>query len=156
MIKRITIGDIRLTFTIARVAKVIGVNSRLDDGRHILMWDFDNTTLEEVKNALRKVQSRYFLSDIFILETKKDTNFIAYCFTALDWRRAVEIIASTQGVDWNFIKYGVYRERFTLRVSPKDRRVPKKVATLEGYELPNCSVKDLNSWVRYETLKGVK
>ena len=154
MIKRITIGDLRLTFTIARITKVIGVNSKLDDGRHILMWDFDDTNLEEVKDALRKIQTRYFLSDIYILETRLRTNFISYCFTACDWRRAVEIIASTQKVDWNFLKYGVYRGHFTLRVSPKNGRIPRKVVTLLGYELPTCSVEELKSWVRYETLKG--
>lgn len=153
MIKRITIGDVRITFTIARITKVIGVNSQLGDGRHILMWDFDDTNLEVVKSALRVVQTRYLLSDIHILETKEHTNYIAYCFTALSWCRIVEIIAQTDLVDWNFFKYGVYRGRFTLRVTAKGGRIPKLVAKLEGYELPNCIVPDLLSWVRYETLK---
>lgn len=154
MIKRITIGDVRITFTVARITKVIGVNSQLEDGRHILMWDFDGHSLESVKSALGTVQARYFLSDIYILETKEHTNYIAYCFTALDWRRVVEIIAQTNLVDWNFIKYGVYRGRFTLRVTSKGGGIPKFVTRLEGYELPNCEVPDLKSWVRYETLKG--
>lgn len=152
MIKRITIGNRRLTFTYAKVAKVIGVNSNLEDGRHILMWDFDDTNLEDVKGVLRVVQARYFLSEIYILETKKAMNFIAYCFTAMDWRKAVEIIAQTQLVDWQFFRFGVYRGHFTLRVTPKEDRHIKKVASLVGYELANCTLEDLRSWVRYETL----
>jgi len=152
MIKKINFGHYRLSLTFYRIAKMIGVNSNLDDGTHILMWDFDDTNLEEVKVALRKVQSRYCLSDIYILETKEHTNYIAYCFTARDWRTVVEIIAQTDLVDWQFFRFGVYRGHFTLRVSPKGDRTPHLVAKLEGFELANCSVKELNSWVRYETL----
>lgn len=152
MIKKINLGRYRLSLTFYRIAKMIGVNSTLDDGTHILMWDFDDVGLEEVDEALKVVQSRYLLSEIYILETKKDTNYIAYCFTAVDWRIAVEIIAQTELVDWQFFRFGVYRGHFTLRVSPKGDRVPKLVRKREGFQLPNCSVKDLNSWVRYETL----
>lgn len=154
MIKRITIGDLRLTFTCARITKVVGVNSQLDDSRHILMWDFDEVELDRVKDALRRVQTRFFLSDILILRSSEPNNYIAYCFTAKDWRDTVMILAQTELVDWNFFKYGCYRGHFTLRVSPKKVEKPKLVATLEGYDKPNCSVEDLNSWVRYETLKG--
>lgn len=152
MIKRITIGDWRVTFTFAKVAKVIGVNSNLEDGRHILMWDFDDVGLSDVKQALRIVQTRYFLSDIYILVTKGKSNYIAYCFSSQDWRRAVEIIAQTLFVDYQFLRFGVYRSHFTLRVSSKGDRVPLLIAKLDGYEAPDCNLWDLKSWVKYETL----
>jgi len=154
MIKRVTIKDLRLTFTAARITKVMGVNSQLDDGSHILMWDFDDVPLDLVKQALSRVQARFFLSDILILRSSEPNNYIAYCFTAKDWRDVVMIIAQTEYMDWNFFKYGVYRGRFTLRVSPKQVEKPYLVARLEGYDKPDCSPEDLNSWVRYETLKG--
>ena len=154
MIKRVTIGDLRITFTAARITKVVGVNSQLDDGRHILMWDFDDTPLQEVKDALRRVQTRFFLSDIYVLLSSVPSNYIAYCFTAKEWRDTVMIITQTEGVDWNFIKYGVYRGRFTLRVSEKHNEKPWLITKLIGYEKANCTVANLNSWVRYETLKG--
>lgn len=152
MIKRLTIGHHRLTFTFARIAKVIGVNSNFDEDNHILMWDFDDVSLEDVKEALKLVQTRYFLSDIHILETKPNTNFIAYCFSVEEWRRVVEIIASTPNVDLQFLRFGIYRGHFTLRVTPKGDRHIKKVATLEGLRLPDCTPADLKSWVEYETL----
>lgn len=152
MIKRFKVGDIRVTFTIARTAKVIGVNSSLGDGRHILMWDFDNVPLSDVAEALGKVQARYLLSDIYILETKANTNFLAYCFTALEWRRVVEIVTQTQYVCWSFVKMAIVRDHLTLRVTAKQGRQPKLVLKLAGYEQPDCEPIDLRSWVRYETL----
>jgi len=153
MIKRVTIGDLRLTFTAARITKVIGVNSQLDDGMHVLMWDFDNVLLRDAGDALRRVQTRYFLSDIYILRSSIPDNYIAYCFSSQDWRKAIEIIAQTEFTDLNFFKYGVYRGRFTLRVSAKKEQRPYLVAKLPGYEQADCFIEELNSWVRYETLR---
>lgn len=152
MILAKTIKNWKFSFTIARIARPIGVNSELDDGRHILMWDFDDTSLNKVMDALWQVQFLYALSDIHILETKLDTNFMAYCFTALEWRRVVRIVVSTQYVDWAFIRFGVFRGKFTLRVTPKGDRTPHLISRLEGYNLPDVKPTDLKSWAKYETL----
>lgn len=156
MIKRLTIGDLRMTFSCAHITRVVGVNSELKNGNHILMWDFDDVPLEDVKRALHIVQTRYFLSDIYILETKEKRNFCAYCFTAVDWQRAVEIMAATQFVDWGYFRYSVWRYHFTLRVSPKNGRDSKMVAFLEGYKLPTAKIEDLKYWVEYETRRDKK
>jgi len=147
-----TVKKIRLTLTIAKIAKVIGVNSELEDGRHILMWDFDDVPLPDVCKDLRKVQTRYFLSDIHVCRTKEPDNYIAYCFSSQDWKTAVEIVAQTHLVDWQFLRFGVYRGHFTLRVTPKNDREIKLACSIKGYELPDCKPPDLKSWVRYETL----
>lgn len=152
MIWRLTLGRIRLTLTAARIAKVIGVNSELEEGRHILMWDFDGVPIDDVRLALRRVQTRYFLSDIHLCRTREPDNYIAYCFSSQEWRTACEIVAQTPFVDWNFFRFGVYRGHFTLRVSPKNDRQIKLVERLEGYTSPDCSPPDLKSWTRYETL----
>lgn len=149
---RTTIGKWRFTLTVARIAKVIGVNSELENGRHILMWDFDGIPLEYVKLELKRVQTRYFLSDIIICRTKEPDNYVAYCFSSQDWQTACEIVCQTTGVDWNFFRFGVYRHHFTLRVTPKNEREIKYADTLEGYRLRDCEPTDLKSWVRYETL----
>lgn len=154
MIRRLTIGDLRFTFSCARITRVIGVNSELKDGNHILMWDFDDTPLDLVEAALRKVQARYWLSDIIILRTKEPDSYNAWCFTRVPWERAVEIIAATQGVDWGFFRYSVWRYHFTLRTTPKNGRDSKVVARLEGYELSTATVNDLKYWVEYETKRG--
>jgi len=132
----------------------MGVNSQLEDSiGHILMWDFDKQKLVDIEQNLRVVQSRYFLSDIHILETNHDEgNYIAYCFTRTGWQRAVEIVSATAGVDWQFVRISVFRGWFTLRTGAKKSGTPHIVKRLEGYTLPDCSPEDLKSWVEYETL----
>ena len=152
MIKRLTIGHYRLTLTMARIAKVIGVNSQLECGRHALMWDFDDVPLSIVLSSLKVVQYRYFLSDIHILRTKEPHNYIAYCFSSQEWRTACAIIVQTPNVDWQFYRFGVYRGHFTLRVTPKGDRQIVFAHRLEGWSQPDCTPEELKSWVRYETL----
>jgi len=136
------------------MSDVTGVNGNLEDDNHILMWDFDNTTLNDVATELLKVQRVYELPTIHILETKDNKNFMAYCFKRTPWLKVVEILAFTKGVDWNYIKYGVYRGHFTLRVTPKDGREPKLIWSLVSDVPDDCSVADLMSWTKYETLSG--
>lgn len=152
MILRATFRNIRITLTIARIAKVIGVNSGLENGRHVLMWDFDNVPLKDVKKALRTIQKEFGLSDIHILRTKEPDNYIAYCFSSKPWFEAVRIVASTEKIDWQFLRFGVYRGHFTLRVTPKGKRYIKLVTRLRSKVKPDCKPDDLKSWVRYETL----
>jgi len=116
------------------------------------MWDFDDTTLNNVVASLLSVQRVYELPTIYILETKAGKNFIAYCLKETLWRKAIEIITYTKGVDYNFIKYGIYRNKFTLRVSPKCGRKIKLVYKLFSDEPEDVKVKALKSWVQYETL----
>jgi len=153
MIKRITIGDLRLTFTAARIVKAGGFNSLLTDGNHILMWDFDDTVLEDVKLALFTTQLKYKLPRIAILETRKEKNFIAYCFKRFAWREAVSVIGGTRGIDWNFFKYGVYRDKFTLRVTDKGYGKPHCVSVLQSNISEDVILLDLAVWTNYETLK---
>lgn len=152
MIKKWRIGRWRFTITIAPMADVIGVNGNLEDGNHILMWDFDDTDLNTVVTNLLKVQRIYELPAIHILETNKNENFMAYCFKRTEWKKVVEILAFTEGVDWNYFKYGVYRKHFTLRVTPKSGREPKLIWTLVSDVPADCAIADLMSWTKYETL----
>lgn len=174
MIVKIRIGRWRLVATISPVIDVKGVNSQLPDGNHILMWDFDNVSLPYVRNALETTQRTYQLPNIYILETKPPNiqfgkftkvgdgssyaevkglgNYIAYCFKRLKWRKTVEIILYTKHVCWNFIKWGVFRKRFTLRVTPKEGRTPKHVLTLHSKTPEDVTILQLKSWVQYETL----
>ena len=152
MIIKTTLFNWRFTFSAAPITKVIGVNSNLPDGTHIIMWDFDDTTFWTVHDALLETQKVYKLPNIYILETKENTNFIAYCFKRVQWRKLVEILAFTKGLDWNYYKYGIYRGCFTLRVSPKGDRRPQLKHVLKSQEREDAYITDLKSWVQYETL----
>jgi hypothetical protein len=152
MIWQLRIGNWKFTFTFAQVTDIIGVNSILPDGNHILMWDFDDTPLSRVRGALRMKQMMDGLPNIYILNSGKPKHYIAYCFKACSWRNAFGIIASTPFVDWNFIKYAAVRGHFTLRVSPKNGRKPKIVKILHSPITETADIKELRSWVKYETL----
>ena len=153
MIWRRRIGKWRITFTIVRVADIVGVHSLLEDGNHILMWDFDDKTAEQVFGTLLAVQTIYDLPNIYLLNTGTPDHYIAYCFQRNSWQRCKEIIAFTPHVDPNFFKFGVYRDKFTLRVSPKYNRKPKLVHILKSPVREDCSVDELKRWVQYETMK---
>jgi len=153
MIKRLRIGSYKMSFSIAKVERVEGVNSTLRDGNHILMWDFDDTTFEKVRDTLLAVQLKYELPRVYILETKEATNYIAYCFARVSFTKAISIVADTEGVDFQYFKFGVYREKFTLRVSAKARGRPRLVCILPGCIANQAGLDDLATWVSYETVK---
>jgi hypothetical protein len=152
MIIRMRLGQWKFTFTMAPVQDVIGVNSQVGDNKHILMWDFDDQPLDMVEASLLHVQHRYFLSNIYILLSSPPSNYFAYCFQSYPWWLARSIIGATIGIDENFYKWGIFRKRFTLRVSPKDGNKPKLVSILKSNANEDIDVKQLSSWVQYETL----
>jgi hypothetical protein len=148
MIVKIRIGHWRFTWTFAPVTDVTGVNSTLPEGDHVTMWDFDDVSLNLVVAVLEEVQCFYKLPNIYILNTGTPDHHIAYCFKAMPWRESVQIVASTKYVDPNFFKYGVYRERWTLRVTPKEGRKPRIVEILRSTVHEDASIDELNSWVK--------
>lgn len=153
MILRLNLNSWRLTLSLVKIINIMGVNSKLENGNHILMWDFDNMQIGDICEELHKIQNRYFLSDIHILETnKKEGNFIAYCFTEVTFQRAVEIISATQGIDFNHLRLGVFRGYFTLRTGEKQSGRPHIVARLEGLQLADVNPDEIKSWIEYETL----
>jgi hypothetical protein len=152
MIWQLRIGNWKFTFTFAQVTDVIGVNSTLPDGNHILMWDFDNVPLKKVVKALKAVQAKHKLPDIYVFNSGKPGNYMAFCYKRLKWRSALAIVLETKHVDYNFIKYAVWREHFTLRVSPKCGRWIRCIGVIKSKHKPTANVKELKSWVEYETL----
>lgn len=152
MIIRIRIAHWRFTFTLYEVTDITGVNSLLKDGNHILMWDFDEKPLWMVKLALTTIQDIYELPQIRILNTGKKDHYIAYCFTRCTWWNTKQILASTPFLCDDFFKWGVFRKRFTLRVTPKETRKPKLATILHSNIPEDVNISELTSWVK-DTLK---
>ena len=113
-----------------------GVTSLLKNGKHIVMWDLEGCSQEQAEETLRKVQSSYNLSSIFIF-SDAERSFRAWCFTRVDFNTFLKILLDTDYADWNFFYYTVKRKKATLRVSNKKNR-PKQelVAVLELYPMP--------------------
>lgn len=148
MIIRIRIGHWRFTLTLYEVTDVTGVNSLLKDGNHILMWDFDDQPLWIVKTVLSCIQHNFELPKIRILNTGKKDHYIAYCFKRCTWWAAKGIIAATPFVCDDYFKWGVFRKRFTLRVTPKEGRKIKLAIILPSSVEEDVCVNELDSWVK--------
>ena len=152
MIIRIRLGHWRFTFTLYEVTDITGVNSLLKDGNHILMWDFDDIPLWQIKLTLNLIQQDYELPQIRILNTGKKNHYIAYCFKRCSWWDTKRIIAATPYVCSDYYKWGIFRKRFALRVTPKEGRKPKLAATLYSNVQEDVNISELTSWVK-DTLK---
>jgi len=151
--KSFRIGDFDVYFRARKIQHIQGMCSDTVNGKHILMWDFDYTALRDVLRSLLGVQNSYQLPDILILETKEDTNYIAYCFAEYDIKDALGIVLETPLVCWNFWRLSVMRGFFTLRFSPKDGRLPHWRARLPGLREADVGINDLVHAVKYETGK---
>jgi hypothetical protein len=148
MIIRIRLGHWRFTFTLYQVTDITGVNSLLKDGNHILMWDFDDIPLSLIKIDLTSLQQEYQLPQIRILNTGKPNHYIAYCFKRCQWWNAKRIIAQSLFTCEDYFKWGVFRKRFTLRVTPKETRKPKLVEILKSKIPEDVNISELTSWVK--------
>jgi len=148
MIIRIRIGNWRFTATLYQITDITGVNSLLKDGNHILMWDFDDIALDIIEADLKWIQQYFQLPNIYILNTGKPDHYIAYSFIRCSWWHSKQIIANTLFVCEDFFKWGVFRKRWTLRVTPKEGRKPKLIKILYSPIPENVNVSELTSWVK--------
>ncbi len=148
---RVEKWGVRLHIGISRSTKVKGVNSRLADGMHFLMWDFDDKPFLEVAKALRRVQIRHALPNIYILSTGLKGYWHAYCLYRHKWERARAIIADTDGVDKVFLAIACLRGYLTLRYSPKKGRPFFHAHTLESQVEEDVKPEDVESFVVYTT-----
>jgi len=113
-----------------------GVTSLLRNGKHIIMWDLEGCSQEQAEETLRKVQSSYSLSDIFIF-SDIERSFRPWCFSQVDLNTFLKILLDTDYVDPLFFYHTVKRKKATLRVSNKKNR-PKQevVSVLQSYSMP--------------------
>lgn len=113
-----------------------GITSLQKDGKHIIMFDLENCSLNEAEETLRKVQRKYCLSDIFIL-SDIERSYRGLCFARVDFRKYLKILLDVDYLDWNFFYWTVSRGKATLRISNKKNRPPQQiVSVLHSYPAP--------------------
>jgi len=151
MIVKIRLGSWRFTFSLNRITDVVGVNSECKDGKHILMWDFDDVAHGDVQRTLYLLQRIYNLPNIYILNTGQKHHYMAYCFKKFDFLTALSIVSGTPYIDPTFVRMSAFRKRFTLRVSDKEGRSIRPVTVLKSPIKDEATVRDLKSFVKYET-----
>lgn len=141
----------RFYIALTHSQQVRGVNSKLPDGRHFLMWDFDNVGEEDVYEALSYIQERYKLPRIFLVNTGLANYWHSYCFKAVSYPECLHILASTQYLDPVFFKIGVIRGYFTLRYTPKKGRDFKAAIILPSKYAENINPYEVCSFINYWT-----
>ncbi len=126
-------GPLRLRVSLTWSERVHGITSKLPNGRHILMWDFDNSTLEQVFDTLAGEQRFWSLARIHVFSGGRPGSYHAYCLEEFDFIDAVGLIYDTEGVDRGWVKLAFIREYFTLRTSTKDGRAVNYEGFIDQY-----------------------
>lgn len=148
---RLTLLGLRFYAGVNRVTWVDGVNSKLPDGNHVLMWDFDEITLDKLIAELTAVQINHRLSNIYIVNTGRPNSYHAYCFTSLPFEQAFDIVSHTEGVCRTFVKMAFVRDYFTLRYGDKKGRELEHAGVIKSDILETVAPLDLGDYVRYLT-----
>jgi len=152
MILKIRFGRWKFMFSCSAIEDIVGVNSKIREDEHILMWDFDNNNLDFVRAELFGLQTIFEMPNIYILRTKVTGSYHAYCLHKTSFQDACMILSGTSGIDMTYFRLGVTRGYWTLRISPKSGRDIELVDVLKSDVPEDVSVKDLKSFVIYETL----
>lgn len=147
------IGKHQLTVSYRKMQTQTGINSKLADGQHILMWDFDDTSLAKLVAALKDIQEEYHLPAIHILKTNKYAGYHAYCLKRCSFLKALHILSASFYIDQAFLRIGACRGFWTLRISPKKGVEPYHVKTLPSEETrpDNVEFEELTNLVEYRT-----
>lgn len=142
---------IKFHIGINRTARVKGVNSKLADGKHFLMWDIDGVPKGKLVPALYKIQVRFALPKIYVLDTGIEGYYHAYCFKRFAWADVLHILASTEYLDKIYLSIGVLRGYWTLRISDKRNRPIQPAFVLESHFKEDVTPEDVLSFVEYSS-----
>jgi hypothetical protein len=144
---------LQFELTVRRVVWVKGFVSKLDDDRHILMWDFDGVSENEVRHALSEAITRWVLPDVLVWSTGRPYSWHAVCLEPYSFEDALAIVATTKYVDKWYVALAALRGYFTLRYSSKGKESLGKSFWVYGAGTPSLTWNDVKRGVRYPTAK---
>jgi len=131
-------NGISILILFAITQKLHGITSLVPNsgGKHIILGDVENCTLEQVIEESRFVQKKYGLSNIYI-KSDAENSFRVWCFSLVDYKTLLKILLDFEHLDMVFFDYTNRRKKATLRDVPKKGRPPEEiVAILESYPMP--------------------
>ncbi len=154
--KKIRIGRFQVSLMAGLVTKVQGINSNLKDGRHIVMWEFDETDKLAVLGSLQFAQVVHGLPNIYVAESHPGGGFHAYCFASMTFIKSLHIVSGTALVDPNYITMCAMRQHWTLRLTDKGQGQPEYTETLPSHFLESADYSDLVGMVEYHAYRKTK
>ena len=96
------------------------------------------------------LQWRYALPDIYIVQSSNE-HYHAYCFACRELKEVINILSSTQYICEDFLRLGMIRGYYTLRISQRNTEVFTIVKVLQS-EYPDemfPSEVTLNDYITY-------
>lgn len=144
------IGRLKFSLVVGTITQVQGVNSTLENGGHIIMWEFDETDFYKVRDWLLRAKALWKLPAIYLSQSHPDGGYHAYCLARLEWLQTVAVVADTPGVDPGYVSMCAMRGHWTLRLTDKGRGRPEFICKLESEYPDDVTPSDLKSWVNYE------
>lgn len=113
----------------SRKPNVYAISSLCEDGKHIIIWDFDvnveSKNLCKIENSLKNIQRMFLLSKIYILESRCGYN--AICLDKLDKNEVANIKNLTSFDDKKHLEQGIIYN-WKLRIG-KDKKYVSYVDT---------------------------
>lgn len=118
---QIQIAKYQLRIYLSKLEKRAGICSQSYNkpDKHCLLWDFDNAELEDIKLTLIGIQFIYNLPEIRIIKSSAN-KYHAYCFCARSLRNVINILSATPQIDMEYLRLGIVRGYFTLRISERN------------------------------------
>lgn len=143
-------------FYFSKVEKRHGICSKHSENeKHMLLWDFDNTDLENILQDLRYLIARYALPNVYVLQTSK-SGYHAYCFSARPFKEVIHILSDTNSIDMHYLRLGMVRGYYTLRFSARQDGSPKLIKILESVYPAEMSPLDMTVNEYFTTNRGFK
>ena len=146
----------QLRLYLSRLEKREGVCSKVyqEKDSHIVLWDFDNISLPKIVKSLTKKQLQYKLPNIYIV-TSSPNCFHAYCFASRSFREVIHILSDTPEIDTEYLRLGMIRGYYTLRISPRKSDKFKTVRVLTSVVSKEVNPLDVSINEYMTTNKGV-
>lgn len=152
MRKTISFHNYFLRFTFYKLEGTEGLDSILPNGKHILMWDFDNCNLDTVKASLKSVQDKYNLPDIHIYADNKPNSFRASSPQQVEFNQLLHILLDTSNIDRHYIEWTLKKGYATMRIGKKKGRSDIKLVDIL---INNNNISDYPQEMNFEKYKVI-
>jgi len=122
-----------------------GICSNTSDGKHIIMFDYDDISLNDVKNDIIAIQKKFNLSAFYVLSS--DNGYNAFCLSKKSISEIKEIYNFSKHLDPLYIKLSFEkRGYFVLRMSGNKKLILTIVTNIN---------KDIISFAHYKFFKDI-
>lgn len=92
----------------------LGISSKTEDNKHIIMIDYDNIEYVTIIDELRGLQLDHELSDFYILKSNNGHN--AICLDKFTIDELITILRDSNFIDIEYLKIAIKRGYFVTRI----------------------------------------